>query len=55
MMSSGTRSAAREFSSDRDALDSTSVTFRDTAGVWWTRMPRGELRDESFPPSAQWP
>jgi hypothetical protein len=49
IMPSGTRSAAREFSSDLDALDGTSVTFRDAAGVWWTRMPRGELRDESFP------
>jgi hypothetical protein len=49
IMPSGTRSAAREFSSDLDALDCTSVTFRDAAGVWWTRMPRGELRDESFP------
>ena len=49
IMPSGSRSAAREFSSDLDALDCTSVTFRDAAGVWWTRMPRGELRDESFP------
>ena len=49
IMASGTRSAAREFSSDLDALDCTSVTFRDAAGVWWTRMPRGELKDESFP------
>jgi hypothetical protein len=48
-MPGGTRNAAREFSSDLDALDCTSVTFRDAAGVWWTRMPRGELRDESFP------
>lgn len=49
IMPSGTRSAAREFSSDLEALDCTSVTFRDAAGVWWTRMPRGELTDESFP------
>jgi hypothetical protein len=49
IMPSCTRSAAREFSSDLGALDCASVTFRDAAGVWWTRMPGGELRDESFP------
>jgi len=49
IMPSATRSAAREFSSDLNALECTSVTFRDAAGVWWTRMPRGELKDESFP------
>ena len=49
IMPVGTQSAAREFSSDLDALDCTSVTFRDAAGVWWTRMPPGEPKDESFP------
>jgi hypothetical protein len=54
IMPSGTRNAAREFSSDLEALDCTSVTFRAAAGVWWTRMPRRRAQGQELPRRAQW-